>query len=195
MNAIPLKEVKKKHIPKGKVKLLFIGRLEKQKSIETLLKAIKHLNTKTLENEFHLNIVGEGSLREKLERIASSLKIQDIVSFKGEQKNVDAYYAKSDVFILPSIWEGFGIVILEAFRAELAVIASNVEGPAELIQHNVNGLLFAKKDDKELADKIADLINNEPKRNVLAKKGYETFSKEYQIDTYVKKLKNLYHSA
>lgn len=192
MNAIPSKKINSFDKSKKSIDLLFVGRLEKQKSIETLLKAMCILNKRNLDKKIHLNIIGDGSLKLKLESLTKELKIESLVSFKGEEKDVDFYYSNSDIFILPSIWEGFGIVILEAFRAQVAVIASNIEGPAELISNNVNGLLFNSKDYKGLADKVLDLVENDKKRKEIGLKGFETFSEEYQIDNYVKKLDKIY---
>lgn len=191
-NAISPKVIEKKNELKDTIRLLFVGRLEKQKSVETLLKAIAILNNKQLKKEFELTIVGDGSLKKELEVLSRILKIDHLVTFKGEQKNVDAYYSTSDIFILPSIFEGFGIVIIEAFRAKLAVIASNIEGPAELIENDKNGLLFPVKNENALANKIELLIINKAKRKELIDNGYKTFTKDYHIDTYVEKLNNLY---
>ncbi|WKD85554.1 GalNAc-alpha-(1-_4)-GalNAc-alpha-(1-_3)-diNAcBac-PP-undecaprenol alpha-1,4-N-acetyl-D-galactosaminyltransferase [Polaribacter huanghezhanensis] len=191
-NAISPKEIEKKNKLKDTIRLLFVGRLEKQKSVETLLKAIAILKNKQLKKEFKLTIVGDGSLRKELKLLSKKLKINHLVTFKGEQKDVDAYYSISDIFILPSIFEGFGIVIIEAIRAKVAVIASNIEGPAELIDNGKNGLLFPVKNEKILANKIELLIINDAKREELIDNGYKTFTKHDHIDTSVKKLNNLY---
>ncbi|SNR17701.1 glycosyltransferase family 4 protein [Tenacibaculum jejuense] len=170
------------------IQLLFVGRLVKQKSVSTLLKAIAILK----KTDLKLTIVGDGNLRTYLEALAEKLNIKDKVYFVGQQKNIDSYFYNADVFILPSIWEGFGIVILEAFRAKLAIISSNIEGPAELIQHQKNGLLFTPKNDKELSEKLKELIDNPELRNKIAIKGYNTFTEKYHIDNYVKQLEKLY---
>jgi len=195
VNAIPKKEIPPKKYSDEKINLLFVGRLEKQKSLETLLKAVEHLKTIKLKKEFQLTIVGDGKLRNKLEHLTKQLHIDTIVRFEGEQKDVDSYYKQSDIFILPSIWEGFGISILEAFSAKSAVIASNIEGPAELISHNENGLLFEPKNHIQLAERITELINNEEKRHKIARKGYDSFTQKFHIDIYVEKLNQLYKNG
>jgi len=172
------------------VSILFVGRLTKAKSIDTLLKAVCHLKKKNL--NFRVTIVGEGHLKRKLLKLTNKLKVEDIVTFTGKRKNVNEFYKKSDIFILPSIWEGFGIVILEAFSAKLAVIASAIEGPAELIQDNKNGLLFNPKNVIQLAEKMELLIENKTLRESLAKEGYNTFAEDFHIEPYVKRLEELY---
>jgi len=179
-------------IPQGKIILLFVGRLTKQKSIKTLLKSIKVLKENGYGELIQLLIVGKGRLKESLELLSNELLISDLVRFEGETSSVDNYFKIADIFILPSIWEGFGIVILEAFRSKLAVIASNVEGPSELISHDENGLLFKPKDHLELSGQIVKLIDDENLRKKMAHKGFESLKKNYQINTYVEKLNRLY---
>ena len=196
MNAIPYIEItKQKSSNEKRIKLLFVGRLEKQKSIETLLYAISQLKTKNLKKEFQLIIVGDGLLRNKLEQLSRKLQIESLVKFEGKKKEINEFYISSDIFILPSIWEGFGIVILEAFRARLPVIASNIEGPSELIEHRQNGLLFEPKNYIQLADQILLLMTDEALRKEIGEKGHETFTKKYHIDTYVNALNELYKDA
>ena len=173
------------------VNLLFIGRLVKQKSIKTLLDAIKFLKQK----DVFLTIVGEGVLEKELKEYVVKNEIENNVNFVGKQLNTNSYYQNADIFILPSIWEGFGIVILEAFSTKTAVIASNIEGPSELITHQKNGLLFPVKNAKELAKNIDLLIKDNKLRNSLAEEGFKNFNEKYHIDTYVQNLEKLYTNA
>ncbi|CAL2105742.1 Glycosyltransferase, family GT4 [Tenacibaculum sp. 190524A02b] len=192
-NAIPVKreQIERENLTIDRVKLLFIGRLEKQKSLDTLLDAIAYLNN----DKILLTIVGDGALRCFLEKKVDDLKLTDNVTFEGKQKNTSKFYENADIFILPSIWEGFGIVILEAFRAKVPVIASNIEGPSELIKNNVNGVLFEPKNHIQLAEKIKHLIDNKSLRQKIAENGYKSFSDEFEISNYVKKLNELYVKA
>jgi glycosyltransferase involved in cell wall biosynthesis len=195
-NAIPPVKLQKiKRIDLKKIRLLFVGRLEKQKSIHTLLEALCVLKMKDDTSNFYLTIVGEGSLRKSLEQRTKELQIEELVEFVGSQKDPAPYFSSSDIFALPSIWEGFGIVILEAFRAKLPVVASNIEGPSELIQDNVNGLLFEKGNAVELSKKIGSLILDKNKRYFLGENGYKSFTEKYHIKNYVEELNRLYENA
>jgi glycosyltransferase involved in cell wall biosynthesis len=195
-NAIPpTKPQSIKRIGIKKTRLLFVGRLEKSKSIHTLLKALHVLKKYGDTSNFYLTIVGEGSLRKSLEQRTKELQIEELVEFVGSQKDPAPYFSSSDIFVLPSLWEGFGIVILEAFRAKLPVVASNIEGPSELIQDNVNGLLFEKENEHELANRIISLINDKKKRVILGENGYKTFTEKYHISNYVKQLNTFYKNA
>ena len=134
-------------------------------------------------------------MKESLIKLSEDLDVSKIVQFLGEQKNINEYYLQADIFVLPSIWEGFGIVILEAFSAKVAVIASNIEGPAELIKNNINGLLFEPENYVQLSEKLTMLINNKKLRRRIANNGHKSFTKKYHIDNYVKKLNKLYENA
>ena len=193
-NAIPLIEASTK-TDSEVVRLLFVGRLEKQKSVLTLLKAIRKVKDSGVQREFKLLVVGDGKQRQDLLKQTESLRIKELVIFTGKKEDTLPYFENSDIFILPSIWEGFGIVILEAFRSKLAVIASNIEGPAELIIDQKNGLLFPPENDDELKNAIVTLIHDEEKRLSLADNGYKAFTRMYQIDRYVEELEKIYKNA
>lgn len=193
-NAIPFKKIEFSK-QNEQIKLLFIGRLEKQKSLSTFLEALSIIRKEYPKLQFSADIVGSGNLKEDLEGLTTKLKIDNVVTFKGEQKNVDKFYANADMFILPSIWEGFGIVILEAFRAKVAVIATNIEGPSELIKNGENGLLFEPRNALQLSEKIIYLIENFEERERIALNGYNTFTKKYSIKNYVEQLEKLYKNV
>lgn len=190
-NAIPSNEEKLEKPQNRTIQLLFVGRLVKQKSVDTLLRAIAILKNEN----FNLTIVGNGNLRVSLETLSKELKVENKVDFVGQQKNINPYFQNADIFVLPSIWEGFGIVILEAFRSKVTVIASNIEGPAELIQHSKNGLLFNVNDHEDLAEKLYSLIKNKSLLTRLGSEGFKTFTKKYHINNYVEKLQKLYENT
>lgn len=202
-NAIPAaerlrskREIKKElSLSENKMTLLFVGRLTKAKSVETFLKSIKLLSVKGYSNKFEVLIVGDGRQKEVLKSLATELEINNIVRFEGEVLNVDEYFNAADLFILPSIWEGFGIVILEAFRAKAAVISSDIDGPSEIIGHNQNGMLFSPSDHQDLSEKIIELLKDKNKRERLAQKGFETFTGKYLLENYVESLNQLYKNA
>ena len=119
-------------IPHDAFCVLFVGRLHIQKSVDTLLRAAARLRSR-IPNLIVL-LVGEGYERERLEALSVKLKTNDVVRFCGTTMEPERYFKAADVFVLPSVCEGFGLVILEAFRSGLPVVASRIEGPAELIE-------------------------------------------------------------
>ncbi|MCK0130236.1 glycosyltransferase [Flavobacteriaceae bacterium F08102] len=198
-NAIPLNKSLCKSTTnftkKDKIGLLFVGRLVKQKSVDTLLKAVKILKELGYENCIHLLVVGDGSQKEALVSTAVALNIMKMVSFEGETTDVQAYYAQADIFVLPSRWEGFGMVILEAFLAKLPVVASNLEGPSELINNGINGFLFEPLNENHLAKKLQFLIEHKKERIRMGQRGYNSIIEKYDINTYVDELNELYKKS
>ncbi len=170
--------------------ILFVGRLEVQKSVETLLLAANEVKTKI--SNVKILIVGDGSLKNSLEETTIRLGISNIVTFVGTSIQVKKYFEVADIFVLPSVFEGFGIVIVEAFRSSLPVIATNIEGPKELIKNNFNGLLFEPKDYIRLAENIMKLYQSKDLRENIGKNAFKTYENRFNIEDYSKKLFSFY---
>ena len=156
----------------GKVNILFVGRLEKRKGLNYLLKAYRKVK-RELPN-CRLIIVGPGiKLRRKYERQVLLEGIEDVV-FVGQvpYDELPRFYKTADVFCAPATsWESFGIVLLEAMAVGKPVVASNVEGYASLITRGVEGLLVPPKDEGTLAQALLSLIEDEPLRQQMGAMG------------------------
>lgn len=170
--------------------VLFVGRLEIQKSVDTLLFATKEIMGRI--QNLRVLIVGNGSLMEKLQNLKSDLGISNNVIFVGHTSEAEKYFKASDVFVLPSVFEGFGIVILEAFRASIPVVATAIEGPKELIEDNVNGLLFEPRDYKALADRIVKFYESRELREKIGNGGYLSYKDKFNIKSYAEQMEKLY---
>lgn len=133
-----------------------IGRLTKQKGFAYLIEAISKLPGRNIE----CLIAGDGELKKELETKVKKLGLDDKIKFLGWQKDIKSFLDKIDIFILPSLWEGFGIAILEAGAAGLPVVASKVNGIKEIIEDNKDGLLVEPADSDELARKIESLLKD-----------------------------------
>lgn len=137
-------------------RMLFVGRLVYQKGLDILLEALGGLQTM----EWHLDIVGDGSFKEFLEKRCQKLGIQDRVHFVGWLRGkelVDAYH-RSNLFVLPSRHEGMPNAMLEAMSCGLPVIATAIAGNEELVQDGKNGLLVPAEDEIKLQDAIDSLL-------------------------------------
>jgi glycosyltransferase involved in cell wall biosynthesis len=128
-----------------------VGRLHEQKGHKFLLRAFAKLN-----NCSRLAIVGDGELRNELVLLADELQISDRVLFLGACSNVYEFLSAIDVFVLPSLWEGQPIALVEALTVGKLCIASAVDGIPEIIEHGVNGYLVNPRGVKELT-KIMNL--------------------------------------
>jgi glycosyltransferase involved in cell wall biosynthesis len=165
--------------------IISAGRLETQKDHITLIKAFE--NIIKFHPQYHLSIYGEGRLRSELEEYISNHKIDSYVSLPGTTKDLDHFLANSAMFVLPSIYEGYPNVLIEAMVIGLPVISTDCAyGPRDIIRNNENGILVPvsnitamelaiKKliDNKELSKKIANNaleIRNELDVNKILKK-------------------------
>ena len=177
-------------IPADAFAVLFVGRLRIQKSVETLLRATARLKPDI--PELVVLIVGEGPEEEKLRALRSELNLDEVVRFEGVTDAPERYFAAADVFALPSVFEGFGLVLLEAFRASVPAVATDIEGPRELIEHGENGLLVEPGDDGALAGAILQLRRDTELRRTLARSGFERYHEQFTIAKYAGNLEALY---
>ena len=141
-------------------------------------------------------IVGAGHLRPKLEKLVESLKVDQYVTFLGlvsEQDKILAYNA-SDIFILPSLAELEGMVVLEAMACGKPIVVSDAEMSASRFFVENNGFLFKTYDHLDLADQVLKLITDHDLRAKMGKISFEK-SKQYDIHKSVDLLEAVYYSA
>jgi glycosyltransferase involved in cell wall biosynthesis len=135
-----------------------IARLEVQKNLETLIIAFTKLQTE----QKRLHLVGDGSQKEKLEALVSSLNLQNHVTFEGKITSVVDFLLGIDVFVLPSLYEGFGLVLLEAMQCQIPIVASDIPVIREVLGSNHPGLAMVSTP-SDFADKIF-FVANDPGR-------------------------------
>lgn len=178
-------------IPDDAYILSVIGRLSREKGQIVALQALKELENDS-SDKFILLIIGEGGDLGFLIQKTKELNIEKYVMFLGQQKNVFDFIAISDIVIVPSFYEGFSLVILEAFSQKKVVIAANVGGIPEILKDNFNGLLFERGNYKELAKKILTLKSNQKLALQLGINGYETYKNKFSLEKMIDSFKNLY---
>ncbi|WP_250657346.1 glycosyltransferase family 4 protein [Alkalimarinus coralli] len=145
------------------INILSVASLIPRKDIATLLKAVACINnTAETKSDIKLDIVGDGELRASLEALSYSEGIDGIVKFHGmlSPDKVGASYSESQIFVLPSLYEGRPNVVVEAMAAGCSVVVSDIDGCRELISNNKNGLLFTGGDYKKLAKSIERVISD-----------------------------------
>ena len=157
---------------------LAIGRLTQQKNFSFLIKSFAKFN---LKKDNKLIIVGEGEERVKLKKLIDEEKLNNFVKLVGYQDNVFSFFEKSKCFILSSLWEDPGFVILEAGFSNTFVISSDCKnGPKEILDFGRNGILFKSNDESSLIkalenfENLSDKKKNEYKLNL--KKKIKDFS-------------------
>ena len=124
-----------------------------QKDQDTLIRAMQHLP----KNKFELWLVGDGERRGDLEALAIMFGLKDVVKFWGLRGDVPSLLKSSDIVVLSSHIEGFGLAAVEGMSAGKPFIASDVDGLNDVVRGA--GLLFRHGDDKQLAELITTLIN------------------------------------
>ncbi|MFH0857833.1 MAG: glycosyltransferase family 4 protein [Candidatus Magasanikbacteria bacterium] len=168
------------------VNFLILGRLEKQKGHTIALKALQNMAFE----DWRLRIVGNGSLKKKLDTLVDDFALNTHISFDPALPNVLYYMDQADIVLIPSLWEGLGVVALEALASKRIVIASNTGGLQEIIEDGKTGILFETGNDKALEEKIHWVMNNPEKARKIAQKGrdfvQEQFSLEKMVQAYAK---------
>lgn len=170
---------------KGKLNIVFVGRLADGKGIFDLLKAVQGLGDKV-----HLTIIGDGELKNDLKAYVELNNLNTFVKFTGNKPWGEELFkelSRKDVLILPSYSEGLPLVILEAMSMGLPVIASEVGGIPEIVKDKKNGLLFRPGDITTLKEHICCLQKNPNLYKNLSKNALQTAS-ENVINTQINKI-------
>lgn len=175
------------------VRMLLLGRLEPQKGHTVALSAfakLKHL-------DWHLTIVGAGSLLPEIQGQIKTLQLTKRVQILPPTRDVAHLLVETDVLILPSLWEGLGIVVMEAMAAGRLVVASRVGGVPELIRSDENGLLVSPGSSEELAKALQWVIEHPKEAKTMAKAAKEhavmSFGIQKMADEYTKIYEELFH--
>lgn len=139
--------------------VMTVARLEKVKGIEYLIRAFARSDLRGGRSDLQLSIIGDGSERKNLEKLAKKLGLQDKVKFLGQIPNekIPEYLAGADCFVLPSLKEGFGIAILEAQAANIPVIGTKVGGILDLLEDQKTGILVKPKNSQAIALAIREI--------------------------------------
>lgn len=168
--------------------IISVGRLTAVKGYPYLLRAFAHIVT---DFPCRLMILGKGEEEEALKALAMNLGIEDKVAFLGFQNNPFKYMARSSLFVLPSLSEGFSMVITEAMSCGIPIISTNCAGPLEIITPNVNGLLVPKADEKALTAAIIKLLTDRNLATSLAQAGRKR-AEDFSIEKVIKEYEQLF---
>ena len=166
-------------------RLLFVGRLVKSKNLPTLLRAVHRLVESGYEPR--LVLIGTGPLRQQLQALAHRLNIEACVEFAGHksQEALVAFYQESSLLVLPSGYEAFGKVIVEAGLCGLPIVATHVGGIPELVVEGETGLLVPPRDPTALARAIARLLDDAAFARRIGQEAQLRFQKTWNQDAMV----------
>ena len=170
--------------------LLAIGRLTKQKNFDLLINAFYKFNK--INNNYKLLIIGEGEESKKITNKINQLKLEDKIFLLGFKQNVYKYLKNSKAFILSSLWEEMGFVIIEAASCNTLIISSDCpNGPSEFLNHGKAGYLFNNNSVNDLVQSLIKFDREEKNikynKILLAKKNVKKFT----IFNHYKELKKI----
>jgi glycosyltransferase involved in cell wall biosynthesis len=166
---------------KSPIKIGVIARFVKKKGVDIFLKSLAALKAYGI--EFEAIIAGEGDERENLQKLRDELKLENQVRFIGWVKDKSLFYNSIDIFCLPSTHEPFGIVLLEAMVHKKPIVSSGTEGPIEIIEDGVDGILFENGHAGKLAEKMSELIKNPKLQKTLSENAYKKVCEIYSIES------------
>lgn len=172
--------------------ILSIATLHPRKGLKYLIESMKEVTAK--EPKVKLAIAGDGPQKKALLKQIKKLDLENNVLLLGNIDNIPKILKSSDLFVLPSIKEAFGLVLLEAMAAELPIIATAVGGIPEIIHPHKNGELVEPANSKELAAKILELVNNRALAHKLAFVGHHEV-KNFTAKIMAKKTEAVYDKA
>ncbi|MBW1863256.1 MAG: glycosyltransferase [Deltaproteobacteria bacterium] len=164
-----------------------VGRLIPVKGYEILLKAVAGI-----ELDFRLLIMGDGPLKGRLEKISLELGLSDKVKFLGFISEVSPMLSGLDIFVLPTLGEGFGLVLLEAMAHRLPIVSTNTMAVPEIVEDRKTGILVPPKDAAALKEAIETLIRSTDQRAKMGKRGWEKLIKTFSVDKMVYQTGSLY---
>lgn len=179
-------------ISEGEVLFLTLARHVPEKDLPTMLRAFAKYLVKDQVPPAKLAMVGTGPLEADLQCFARELGISQNVIWTGFREDVPALLVACDVFLLSSIVEGFGLVLLEAMAASKPIIATHTSAIPEIVDHGKTGFLFPPGDHEVMAGQLAELAMSTQSREIMGKAGHLRLLNEFPIEKMVDATCRLY---
>ncbi len=181
-------------IPEDRKIILYVGRIVREKGIFTLLDALEKLRKQG--KDVSLVFVGEGPLKEDLAKEVLRRKLNDRVTLAGfvDEKKLVSLYNSSDVFVLPSHYEPFGMVVLEAMASRIPVVVSDVGGLSEIVEDGVTGVKVPAYNPSALAEGILRVLEDRELSEQLKENAYRAVQERYRWDMIAEKTIEAYRT-
>ncbi len=174
----------------GDIIIISIGRFDVQKNYKQLIRVLPEIIKNVI--NIKLILVGNGEQFEYLEEYTQKKRLENFVEFTGWVNDVYARLALADIFVLTSLFEGFPICLLEAANAELPLISSDVSGASDIIKPHYNGFLFQINNDKQLVEKLLQLIRDKNLRTKFGINSKRLIREKFNADGFVNKIEDYY---
>ena len=169
-----------------------VGRLWPQKNPLLLLKSFINLYNNYPELNLYLYFVGDGELHESIDKLIKINKLENRIILMGWRTDIIYVLQSIDIFVLPSLWEGLPLSILEAMSSHLPIIASDIPGNRDLVKNGINGLLFKSNDSSSLFNALEFLVLNETKRDEFGTNSYQIIRNKFKLSQRVSRIQNIY---
>lgn len=174
-----------------------VGRLVEQKGFRYLIKAAAIVRSKRGDVKFV--IVGPDghpseSVKDELVRLVKDLRLERVVIFAGVRRDVPQIMSMFDLFVLPSLWEGFGLAVAEGMAMKKAVVISRVDALPEIVEDGVTGVLVPPGDENTLGVEILRLLEDRDLRLRMGAKGRERIEMRFTASVMTRKVEKLYES-
>lgn len=158
----------------------FIGQLEKRKGIKYLLEAWKSINEK--HSDAVMLLIGKGPMQKFIEDYINSNDLHSHVKLLGFRNDIPSILLQSYLLTLPSLYEGFGYVLVEAMAARIPTVATNVSSIPEIVEDKKTGRLVPIENSQKLAEAISYLLNHPDEAKKMGLRGREVVEKKFKID-------------
>jgi glycosyltransferase involved in cell wall biosynthesis len=170
----------------------YCGRLREVKGVHVLLDAFAKVLEKRPNTSVCLSIAGSGSSSDDLLEQANALGISNHIEWLGLVEDTQSYFGSIDIYIQPSFAEGLPNSVMEAMVTQQPVIASDIGGNNDLVEHEISGLRFPAGDAESLSNQIIRLLDDVELRRSIAAAGREVMEQRYDIERVVTQLAELY---
>ncbi|MGH7450039.1 MAG: glycosyltransferase family 4 protein, partial [bacterium] len=177
-------------VPKDAPLLGFVGQLDKRKGIDVLLAAFDRIRREV--PQARLVLAGRGPLQEMIESEVRRQNWGDAIQLPGFIDDVVGVMQAIDILLLPSLWEGFGIVLIEAMAAGKPAISTDTSSMPEIIVDGQTGYLVPPGDTETLAKRTIELLQNPPLREQFGRAGRERVAALFALERMLDQLENLF---
>lgn len=172
--------------------VVYVGRLEKQKGVDILIQSISEICYPG--TDFLVWLIGDGPLKEDLLNQVNTLDLSDIIHFWGYQKDIPSLLKASDIYVLPSRYEGMSFALLEGMAAGLPCVVTKVGENYKLINHGEHGLVVPVEDSSSLTDALTTLLVDPNLRSTMAK-NVNNHVKQFSDEKMVKRIEQVYNEC
>jgi glycosyltransferase involved in cell wall biosynthesis len=187
-NGVPDTQLRAHPVSGRPVRILMAARFVLHKQHSVLLRALAGIDP----SSWQLTLAGDGPFRAQAEQLAVSIGIRDRIVFAGDTDQVPSLLAETDILVLATRFESLPLTIIEAMRASVPVVASDVGGVAELVTHGKTGYLVPHSDHQSLQERLRELIASDETRSRMGRMGRLQYEREFTVEKMAGAVLSLY---